>query len=58
MNDGTMTMPFGKYRGKTIEELPSGYLRWMRDNVEDDDLVDAADDELQFRDIHNTHFED
>ena len=58
MNDGTMTVPFGKYKDKTIEEIPSGYLRWMRDNLEEDDLVQAADDELQHRTDHNVHFEE
>ena len=58
MNDGTRTVHFGKYKGKTIEEIPSGYLRWMRDNCEEDDLVDDAARELQFRDDHSTHFEE
>jgi hypothetical protein len=24
-------MPFGKYRGKTMEKVPAGYLLWMAD---------------------------
>lgn len=58
MNDGTTIMPFGKYKGRTIEEIPSSYLRWMRDNLEDDDLTDAAYAEIEFRDIHQTHFDE
>jgi uncharacterized protein (DUF3820 family) len=24
-------MPFGKYRGKTMEKVPAGYLLWVAD---------------------------
>lgn len=27
-------MPFGKFRGFPVEELPDNYLVWVRDNVE------------------------
>ena len=55
MNDGTMIMPFGKHKGKTIEELPSSYLSWMVENFDEEHLLDAADAELRFRDKHDTH---
>ena len=29
-----ITMPFGRYKGRDIQTVPRGYLRWMRDNVE------------------------
>ncbi|MEM5785836.1 MAG: DUF3820 family protein [Syntrophobacteraceae bacterium] len=55
-HDGTMTMPFGKYRGQTLEEIPSGYLRWIALNVEDqDELQEAADSEFQWREEHGKH---
>jgi Putative quorum-sensing-regulated virulence factor len=28
-----MRMPFGKYRGVAVEELPLDYLRWLRENI-------------------------
>jgi len=56
VRDGTIKMPFGKHKGKSFEEIESDYLRWMRDNMEDDRLNKAAKNELSFRDTHNTHF--
>jgi hypothetical protein len=29
-----MRMPFGKYAGLYVSELPTGYLAWLLDNVE------------------------
>jgi uncharacterized protein (DUF3820 family) len=28
-------MPWGKYRGKTLDEVPHSYLVWLRDEAED-----------------------
>lgn len=49
---------FGKYRGMTIEEIPSEYLTWLRDYSEScgDDIKEAADYELDFRTKHKNHF--
>jgi len=38
-----MTMPFGKYQGEEIADIPIGYLRWLRDNV---DLFGELADEV------------
>ena len=58
-SDGTLVMPFGKHAGKTIEELPSSYLRWVCENVEDnDEITESAADELKWRTDNNAHFED
>lgn len=54
-----MLMPFGKNKGKDLEDLGSSYLRWITENVGDnDDLVEAAEDELRYRDDHRCHKED
>lgn len=29
-----MRMPFGKYRGRELEEIPESYLLWVLDNAE------------------------
>ena len=28
-----MTMRFGKYKGRTIDQIPKGYLRWLVANA-------------------------
>ncbi len=58
-HDGTMVVNFGKYRGKTLEEIPSGYLKWMMENLEEPEyteLLEAADTEYQWRDMFGEHF--
>jgi putative quorum-sensing-regulated virulence factor len=32
-----MIMPFGKYKGKRVEEIPHSYLRWCIGNLADID---------------------
>lgn len=54
--DGTMVMPFGKFKGKTIEEIESAYLRWIVDKTDNEELVLAAEAELEFRDNNRSHF--
>ncbi len=27
-------MPFGKYKGQTLDSIPEGYLQWILENVE------------------------
>ena len=28
-----MEMPFGKFKGQEISEIPKGYLRWLENNT-------------------------
>lgn len=28
-----MEMPFGRYRGRPLPQVPHGYLRWLQQNV-------------------------
>lgn len=55
-------MTFGKYRGNLIHKLPSGYLLWVAENVDETGghaaIVKACDEEWQFREKHNTHHEE
>jgi len=53
-----MIMPWGKYKGKDLEEVPSGYLKWLAENCEDDSIATEADQEYKWRTDHNKHFED
>ena len=56
------TLPFGKHRGKDVDDCPSDYLRWLvkQDFVEDKypEILKAAEDELKYRDTWRKHFYD
>lgn len=56
-----MHMPFGKFAGEDIEDIPSDYLRWFIDNIDADssfleEVINACDDEYNFREKHREHF--
>ena len=52
-----MIMPFGVHRGKDIEDIPSDYLKWIINKVTtNDELVEAAEQEYDFREKWKTHF--
>jgi len=53
-----MIMPFGKYKGKDLEDIPSSYLKWLAENCENDDIATKADEEYRWRSDHRKHFED
>lgn len=41
---------------KTIEEIPSDYLKWMSEELTDnEDLMIEAENEYEFREKHGTH---
>ena len=51
-----MRMPWGKHKGDDIEDVPSGYLRWLAENCEDDTIASAADEEYRWRADNSAHF--
>jgi len=55
-----MVIPFGKYIGKDIRELPSNYLTWLmeQDWFEEkfEDLYFSAEEEIKTRDRSYAHF--
>lgn len=56
-------MPFGKYKGRDIETLPSSYLRWLAENMDEKEprnrrVCLAADREYQWREKMGQHFEE
>jgi len=51
-------MPWGKHKGKTIEQIPSGYLKWLSENCEDETICCVADDEYRTRTDYNDHWEE
>lgn len=50
-----MIMPWGKHKGEDIEDIPSGYLRWLAENCQDDLIATLADDEYNEREDDGTH---
>lgn len=49
------TMPFGKYRGAEIEDVPTEYLEWCEekfDETERAELLKAIQTELGYRRKH------
>ena len=58
-------MPWGKYKGETIEEIPSNYLNWIVDHYYENDeshlkrdILKHAEKELNDRDLHGGHWDD
>lgn len=52
-----MKMPFGKFKGKEIEEIPSSYLKWGAENIKGP-ISEVMDKEWQWREKYNEHIED
>jgi len=53
-----MIMPWGKFKGRDMERVPSGYLKWLAENCEDDTIATAADEEFRWRTDWDKHFWD
>ena len=56
-------MLWGKFKGKEIYALPSRYLRWLAENIDENNPKNAAvclaaDKEYQWREQHGQHFND
>jgi len=49
-------MPYGAFKGRMMHEIPSGYLKWIAENIDDEAICCAADDEFQHRDHYGTHW--
>lgn len=52
-----MKMPWGKHEGTEIEDIPSSYLMWLMENCDDEEIVGAAEEEYEYRDDEDEHFE-
>ncbi len=53
-----MKMPWGKYRGQDLEDVPDSYVRWLAENCEDAAIRDEAENEIKYRKDHNASIED
>ena len=57
-----MQVHFGKFKGQQIDALPSSYLKWLAENIDDEkkgerSICIAADNEFQERERTGCHFE-
>ena len=50
-------IPYGKFKGKEMHEIPSGYLRWVAENL-GETLACAADEEWRWREKNRQHWEE
>lgn len=53
-----IVMPWGKYKGKHLVDLPSSYLKWLAENSRDERICCTADREWNFRETWDSHHED
>jgi uncharacterized protein (DUF3820 family) len=45
-----MKMPWGMHHGKDVEDLDSGYLQWLAENISGNDaLVREVENQLRLR---------
>ena len=44
-----LKMPYGKFKGKTMENISSRYLYWVAENFDNEEICVAADKEWQWR---------
>ena len=54
--DSPIEMPYGKFKGKIMEEIPSKYLHWVAENFDNEAIYEAADKEWQWREKYNQHW--
>lgn len=59
-NEDDIIMPYGKFKGKSLYELPSSYLRFIAENWDEDTklkkkIVVEANNELIHREKFDTH---
>ena len=58
--DGTSIIKFGKYKDKTIEQIPNSYLNWLLEQewfcVDYKGLVEEIGIELKYREDFDKQF--
>ena len=52
----SIKMPFGRFKGEYIVDLPSDYLKWVAGYINDEDIAEAADEEYRLRTALNEHW--
>jgi len=47
---------FGKFKGKELDKIPSGYLKWIAENIEDNEISTNADIVWRWRERMDCHW--
>jgi len=53
-----IVMPYGAFKGKKMHEIPSGYLYWIAENFDNEEICCATDEEWQWREKYGEHWFD
>jgi uncharacterized protein (DUF3820 family) len=48
-------LPFGKYKGEYLCDLPTSYLEWIENNIESKKIKELASKELTDREINRNY---
>jgi len=51
-------MPYGKFRGRAMHQIPSGYLKWVAESFDRENICVVADEEWQYREKYTEHWEE
>ena len=54
----SIIMPYGKFKGKLLDDIPSKYLKWVAENYENEIVAVAADVVWNWREEMNAHLYD
>ena len=49
---------YGKFKDKTLDEVPSWYLKWLAGNIKNDSVAIMADLVYEYRESTSTHIWD
>ena len=55
MEANKFIIPWGKYQGEYLCDLPTAYLEWIENNVEDKKIQALAMEELNDREKHDKY---
>ncbi|HUX80268.1 MAG TPA: DUF3820 family protein [Alphaproteobacteria bacterium] len=63
MTEDRTKMPWGKFKDKYIDEIPSSYLKYVAENWKEDtewktEIIMECDEEWTYREKYNCHIDD
>jgi len=53
-----LRLPYGKFRGRAMHQIPSGYLKWVAESFGRENICVVADEEWQYREKYTEHWEE